>query len=243
MNDVSTHDTGKKLTFRRLLPLLIIGIGCIPFFALGLDEYLTFDALKANRHEIMAWTGENYLLAVLTFIGLYIVVIGLSLPGGIWLTVTGGFLFGTIESTVYVVAGATTGATAIFLAARYAFADFLRAKAGASIRKMEDGFRENALSYLLVLRLVPIFPFWLVNLVPAFIGVRVGTYILGTFFGIIPGTFVFASIGNGLGSVFDSGGEPDLGIIFTPGILIPIIGLAVLALIPVFYKKFKNTPA
>ena len=242
MNDLSTDDPGKKLTFRRLLPLIVIGVGCIPFFAFGLDEYLTFDALKANRDEIMAWTGENYVLAVLTFIAAYIVVIGLSLPGGVWLTLAGGFLFGTLEATVYVVFSATVGATAIFLAARYALADFLRAKAGASVRKMEDGFRENALNYLLVLRLVPIFPFWLVNLVPAFIGVPVGTYMIGTFFGIIPGTFVFSSIGNGLGSVFDSGGEPDLGIIFTPGIIIPIIGLAVLALIPVFYKKFKKLP-
>ena len=155
----------------------------------------------------------------------------------------GGFLFGTLETTTYVVFGATVGATVIFLAARYAFADYLRAKAGASVRKMEDGFRENAMSYLLFLRLVPVFPFWLVNLVPAFIGVSTRTYVLGTFFGIIPGTFVFASVGSGLGGVFDGGGEPDLGIIFTPGILLPIVGLAVLALIPVFYKKFTNKTA
>ncbi len=243
MSELPTSDNGNKLSFRRLLPLMVIGASCIPFFAFGLGEYLSFDALKANREVIMTWTEENYLLAVPAFIGAYILIISMSLPGGVWLTVMGGFLFGTIETTTYVVFGATIGATVIFLAARYAFADYLQAKAGASVRKMEDGFRENALSYLLFLRLVPIFPFWLVNLVPAFIGVPVGTYVFGTFFGIIPGTFVFASVGSGLGAVFDGGGEPDLGIIFRPGILLPIIGLAVLSLIPVFYKKFTNRSA
>ena len=104
---------------------------------------------------------------------------------------------------------------------------------------MEAGFRENALSYLLVLRLVPLFPFWLVNLVPAFLGVKLRTYVIGTFFGIIPGTLVYASIGNGLGSVLDQGRTPDLGIIFRVDILVPLIGLAVLALIPVGYKWYQ----
>ena len=242
MTEQPTTDNGNKLTFKRLLPLCVIGALCIPFFTLGFADYLSFEALKANRDVIMAWTVDHYILAVFAFIGAYILIVSMSLPGGIWLTMMGGFLFGTIECTIYVVFGATVGATVIFLAARYAFADYLRAKAGASVRKMEDGFRENALSYLLFLRLVPAFPFWLVNLVPALIGVPVGTYVIGTFVGIIPGTFVFASVGSGLGEVFDGGGVPDLGIIFTPGILLPIIGLAVLALIPVFYKKFTNRP-
>jgi uncharacterized membrane protein YdjX (TVP38/TMEM64 family) len=104
---------------------------------------------------------------------------------------------------------------------------------------MEEGFRQDALSYLLVLRLIPIFPFWLVNIVPAFLGVPLGTYVLGTFVGIIPGSFVYASVGNGLGAVFDAGGTPDLGIIFEPAILLPIVGLAVLALLPIAYRRFK----
>ena len=104
---------------------------------------------------------------------------------------------------------------------------------------MEEGFRRDALSYLLVLRLIPIFPFWLVNIVPAFLGVPLRTYVLGTFVGIIPGSFVYASVGNGLGAVFDAGGTPDLGIIFAPAILLPIVGLAVLALLPIVYRRFK----
>ena len=105
---------------------------------------------------------------------------------------------------------------------------------------MEGGFRENALSYLLVLRLIPAFPFWLVNLVPAFLGVSTVTYVIGTFFGIIPGTFVFASVGAGLGAILDAGQDPDLGIIFRPDVLGPLVGLALLSLLPVVYKKYQT---
>ena len=117
------------------------------------------------------------------------------------------------------------------------------AKAGPALQRMEAGFRENALNYLLVLRLIPLFPFWLVNLVPAFLGVSLRHYVIGTFIGIIPGTFVYASLGNGLGAILDAGGAPDLKIIFSPEILIPIVGMAVLALLPVVYKRWKARQA
>jgi uncharacterized membrane protein YdjX (TVP38/TMEM64 family) len=136
--------------------------------------------------------------------------------------------------------GATLGATAIFFAARYTLADVLKEKCGGAIAKMEAGFKENQLSYMLVLRLVPLFPFWLVNLVPGFLGVSPRTYIIGTLFGMIPGAFIYASVGNGLSTVFESGSEPDLGIILSPNLFIPIMGLAALALIPVIYKKLSK---
>ena len=147
-------------------------------------------------------------------------------------------LFGALAGAVYAIFAATVGAMALYLAARFAFGDLLRAKAGPAVRKMEAGFRENALSYLLALRLIPVFPFWLVNLVPALLGVPFRVYLIGTFFGIIPGTFIFASVGNGLGTVFAAGGRPDIDLIFMPEILLPIIGLALLALAPVAYKKY-----
>ena len=170
---------------------------------------------------------------------LYAAVIALSVPGGAILTIAGGFLFGIAPATLYVVVGATIGATIIFLIARTALGDSLRARAGPRIRRMEEGFRADALSYLLVLRLIPIFPFWLVNIVPAFLGVPLRTYVLGTFVGIIPGSFVYASVGNGLGAVFEAGQTPDLGIIFKPEILLPIVGLAALALLPVAYRRYR----
>jgi uncharacterized membrane protein YdjX (TVP38/TMEM64 family) len=178
-------------------------------------------------------------LAPLAFMAVYAAVIALSVPGGAVLTITGGFLFGIVAGSLYVVIAATLGATIVFLIAKTALGDALRAKAGPRIRRMEEGFRQDALSYLLVLRLIPAFPFWLVNIVPAFLGVPVRTYVLGTAIGIIPGSVVYASVGNGLGAVFDAGQTPDLGIIFEPAIFLPIVGLAVLALLPIAYRRFK----
>jgi uncharacterized membrane protein YdjX (TVP38/TMEM64 family) len=174
---------------------------------------------------------------------MYAVVTAFSIPGGAVMTIAGGFLFGPWLGGTLTVFGATIGATAVFLAARYALADLLRDKAGNAIRKMEDGFKENALSYLLFLRLIPVFPFWLVNLVPAFLSVPVGVYIFGTAVGIIPGTFVYALVGDGVGALLEAGQDVNLGIIFEPKFLLPIVGLAALALLPVLYKKFKGRSA
>jgi uncharacterized membrane protein YdjX (TVP38/TMEM64 family) len=160
-----------------------------------------------------------------------------SIPGGALATIVGGYLFGLWLGVAASVIGATIGAVAVFLAARTALGEILRTKAGGALRRMEDGFRRNAFSYLLVLRLVPLFPFWLVNLVPAFSGVSLRTYTLATLIGIIPGSFVFVSVGNGLGALLDRGETPDLTIIFQWDILLPILGLALLALLPVLVRK------
>jgi len=226
-----------------ILPLVILGLVLVVFIGFGGLDYLSFETLRDNRQAILGWASNNYILAVLAFVIAYHVAVMFSLPGAVWLSLTGGFIFGTSEATIYIVVGATAGAVGIFLLARYALYDFFHAKVGKSLEKMENGFQEDALSYMLVLRLVPLFPFWLVNLVPALLGVKLSTYIIGTFIGIIPGAFVYASVGSGLGAVFDEGGTPDLGIIFSPEIITPIIGLAALALVPVLYKKIKSRKA
>lgn len=226
---------------RRFLPLLVLAAGLGAFFALGLDRYVTLDTLRDNRQALSAWVAENWALAAFVYVLAYIVMVAFSLPGALVATLTGGFLFGTVFGGLLTVLGATIGATAIFLAAKTALGDMLREKAGPRLRKLEEGFGRNAFSYMLVLRLVPIFPFFLVNLAPAFLGVSLGTYVLSTFLGIIPGTFVFASLGNGLGAVFDAGRDPDLGLIFEPEILGPILALAALALVPVIYRRFTGT--
>jgi uncharacterized membrane protein YdjX (TVP38/TMEM64 family) len=229
----------RSSALRRLAPLAILLAAIGAFFALGLHDYLSFEALRQHREQLLVLVGQHPFLAPLAFTAVYAAVVALSVPGGAILTIAGGFLLGIVSATLCVLVGATVGATIVFLIARTALGDALRAKAGPRIRRMEEGFRQDALSYLLVLRLIPIFPFWLVNIVPAFLGVPVRTYVLGTFVGIIPGSFVYASVGNGLGAVFDAGGTPDLGIIFEPAILLPIVGLAVLALLPVAYRKLK----
>lgn len=226
-------------SWKRLIPLFVLVAGLIAFFAFGLDQYLTFDALKENRAWLLEQVEQSAVLAALVYMGIYIAVVAFSLPGGAVMTITGGFLFGQWFGSVYVVIAATIGATILFIAAKTALGDLLRAKAGPFLQKMEAGFREDALSYLLVLRLIPLFPFFIVNLVPAFLGVSLRVFFIATFAGIIPGSFVYATVGAGLGSIFDAGGEFSARGILTPEIITALVGLAVLALLPVIYKRYK----
>ncbi len=182
--------------------------GAIAFFVLDVDNYLSFEQLSVHRDALLEWRERHQILAVLSFIAAYVLAVALSLPGAIWLTIVGGFLFGVVAGTLYNVLAATLGACAVFLAARYVVGDALRARAGPGIRKLEAGFRKHALSYLLTLRLVPVVPFWLVNLVPALLGVPFRTFLIGTAIGIIPGSIVYTLVGNGLGAVLDQGGTP-----------------------------------
>jgi uncharacterized membrane protein YdjX (TVP38/TMEM64 family) len=236
---VSANDN-KRRWATRWLPVAVLAAGFCAFFAFGLHHYLTFETLRTHRADLLAWVAARPVLAPLAFIAIYVTVAAFSLPAATLLSVTAGFLFGTILGALYAVIAATIGGTILFIAARSALHDTLRAKAGSAIRKMEEGFRKDAFSYLLVLRLVPLFPFFVVNLVPAFLGVSLGVFFVATFIGIIPGALVYASVGNGLGAVFDAGRTPELGILLTPPILLPIIGLAVLAMVPVVYKRFRK---
>jgi len=236
-NDVSPQP---GFSIRRLMPLGLLVATGIAFLVGGGHHYLTFASLAENRVWLCALVAHWGFLAALLYIVAYGVLVALSVPGGVALTIVGGFLFGTWLGGLCAVVGATLGATGIFLAARAGFGG-LAQRAGPFFSKLEAGFRADAFNYLLVLRLVPLFPFWLVNLVPALAGVSLSTYLLATFLGIIPGTLVYASLGNGLGSLVD---KPDLGILFRPSVLLPIVALAALALIPVWYKRWrrKETP-
>jgi len=215
----------------------VLAAGLALFFALGLDRHARLSVLADNREWLLAAVERRGFWAFAAFAALYAVAVAFSLPGGTLLTLAGGFLFGTLAGGLAAIVGATVGATAVFLAARTAFGDGLRRRAGPGLRRLEAGLRRNALSYLLVLRLVPLFPFWLVNLAPAVFGVPLRTYVLATVIGIVPGTFVFAWVGSGLGAVFAAGGEPDLAILFAPEVLGPLLALAALALVPVLWRR------
>jgi uncharacterized membrane protein YdjX (TVP38/TMEM64 family) len=225
---------------RRLWPLLALAAAVALAFALGLDRYLRLEVLQQNRALLLDFVAQRPVVAALSYLAIYTAAVALSLPGAVILTLAGGFLFGTAVASVLVVVGATLGACLVFLIARTALGDALRAKAGPWLSRMEDGFARNAFSYLLVLRLVPLFPFWLVNLVPAFLGVPLGSFAAATLLGIIPGSVVYASVGAGLGAVFDAGGTPELGLILQPRVLLPLLGLALLALVPVAYRRWKG---
>ncbi len=238
---MDSNTTPQQFSFYKILPLLILLISLALFFYFRLYQYLTFAALQQHRNFLHQWTSQHSVLAPLIFMGTYIIAVAISIPSATIITLLGGFLFGIVFGTLYVVISATIGAISIFLAARSAFHALFFAKAKPWLEKMEKGFQKNALQYLLFLRLVPLFPFWLVNIVPALLNVRLRTYIIATFLGIIPGVLIYVSVGNGLDTLFQSGHSPDLGIIFKPAILLPLFGLAILSLIPVIYRKWKET--
>lgn len=227
------------LSFRRLWPLLLLAAGLISFLVLDGGRYLTLDSLRLYRADLADYVAHHTVLMALCFLVAYAVMVAFSLPGGLIMTVTIGFLFGSVVATTLVVIAATIGATAIFLIAKTALGDPLRARAGPALQKMEAGFQENAFNYLLVLRLIPLFPFFLVNLVPAFLGVGLRDYVLATFIGIIPGTFVFAQVGTGLDSILESGEDLSVASIMSGDVLAALIGLAVLAALPLAYKLFQ----
>ncbi len=227
-------------TIRRLWPLAILLLGILAFFLFDLDRYVTFEALKQHREALKGFVQDHGLGAALIYAGVYAAAVAFSLPGGAVLSITGGFLFGWLLATVLVVFSATLGASLLFVIAKTTVGEALRARAGPWIKTMAEGFQEDAFNYLLVLRLVPIFPFFVVNLVPAFLGVPLRTYVLATFIGIIPGSIVYTTVGAGLGSIFDKGEEFTGANILTFEIGAALVGLAVLALIPVVYRKWKG---
>ncbi len=230
--------------FARFLPIGVIGVAAAAIFLSGAYRYLSLETLREHQTTLEAFVENRLVVALLLYALLYIAVTALSLPGATLMSVLGGFLFGPFLGTAAVVFAATIGAAIIFTAAKSAFGDTLRTRAGPFARKMEAGFRQNAFSYLLLLRLIPLFPFFIVNVAPALFGVTLRTFVVATIIGIIPGAFAFVSAGNGLGAVLDSGADLQLsGLLTQPAVLTPIIALSLLALLPIALKAFGVLPS
>ena len=226
----------------RNLPLIIIGLVAV-LGAVFLKDYLTFDALAENREALIAFRDANYVLTVLAFIAVYIVIVAFSLPGATIATLTGGFLFATFPGALFNIIGATVGATIIFLAARWGLGEKLAAKMDQSegtVKRIKSAIDDNQWEALFLIRLVPAVPFFVANLVPALVGVPLVRFVITTFLGIIPGSVVYTSVGAGLGDVFARGETPNLGIIFEPSILLPILGLCALAALPIVIKALRG---
>lgn len=237
-------ETPVKQPRNKLIPLIALIIGAsLAYWQFG--DYLRFETLSDNREALIGWRDSNYALAAITYVLVYIAVVSFSIPGGVFLSLGGGFLFGVVVGTLITVLGATIGATAIFLAAKTGLGDSLHdrliANGEGRLAKMRAGLAENEISYLFLMRLVPAVPFFVANLAPAFLGVSLRNYVFTTFFGIIPGTAVFVWVGSGLGEVFERGGVPNLGIIFEWQILGPILALSALSALPIMLKYFRKT--
>jgi len=221
----------------KIITVVVIACGIGLFFYLDLGRFLSLEALKANRDQLLAFTDANYSAAVILFLLLYIAVTGLSLPGAVILTLAGGFLFGSVPATLYVNIGATAGATLAFLAARYVLRDWVEEKFGKWLEPLQQGFAKNAFSYLMTLRLIPLFPFFVVNLVSGLTRVSVGTYVAATALGIIPGSFVYAYAGRQLGTI------NSLKEIASPRVLGAFVLLGALALVPILYRRLSAKAA
>lgn len=231
-----------KSSLLRHLPLFLVAVVAV-IGAFTLRDYLTFETLRDNREALLAFRDANFAGLVAIFITIYVVIVTFSLPGAAVASVTGGFLFGLVAGTAFNVIAATIGASAIFLAARWGLGRSLTAKLEASegtLSKLKTGLRENEIEVLFLLRLVPAVPFFVANLLPALVGVKFRNFLITTALGIIPGGIVFTWIGVGLGEVFDRGETPDLSLLWEPHVIGPILGLSVLAALPIVIRAVRG---
>jgi uncharacterized membrane protein YdjX (TVP38/TMEM64 family) len=233
----SSTTAGAQTNAGKLVIVAAIALAVGAFFYFDLGRLLSLAALKDNRDKLLAFTQANYAAAAGLFILSYIAVTGLSLPGAVILTLAGGFLFGGVVGTLLVNVGATTGATLAFLTARYLLRDAVEQKFGAWLGPLQEGFAKNAFSYLMTLRLIPLFPFFVVNLVSGLTRVSLGTYVAATALGIIPGSFVYAYAGRQLGTI------NSLKEIASPNVIGAFVLLGLLALLPIAYKKLSGRRA
>ena len=229
-----------QLSLYRLWPVLVLVGGLLIYVSFDGSKYLSLENLRLYRADLEIYVTNYTTISLIIFAIAYVVVVVFSLPGASVMTVTAGFLFGVLIGTGLAVVSATVGATGIFLIAKTTLGDPLRAHAGLSLKKMELEFKENALSYLLILRLVPLFPFFIVNVVPAFLGVKLRIYVSATAIGIIPGTFVYAQVGAGLDSILVGDEKLTISTVFSGDVLAALIGLAILSASPIFYKFLRN---
>jgi uncharacterized membrane protein YdjX (TVP38/TMEM64 family) len=230
--DPTVPPSTARVPLGRLAPLAII-VAITGFaLAMGWQRDLSLSALLERRADIETFVSQHRIAAIAAFTALYIAVTALSLPCASFLTIFGGLIFGALTGTVAALVGATVGATVIFLIAKSALGGWLVRRAGARVEKVAAGFRADAFNYLLFLRLVPFFPFWLVNLVPALCGVPLRTFVAASALGMIPGTFAYAFFGAGLDSAIKAQNA-------TLELVAGLIALGLLALVPVVVKRCK----
>ena len=225
---------------RRFWPPLLLIAALIAAWSAGIGQWLSWGALARHQMALASWVQAHPLFAPSLYALVYIGVVALSLPEAAVVTVAGGLLFGTLLGGMLAVVGSSIGAVVLFLAIRHHLARAVAGRGGRLIDRLRAEIHHNGFSYLLAIRLVPAFPFWLVNLAAGLSGMRLLPFTTATVIGIIPATFVYASIGAGVGKVLAEGGVPDLSLIFSPGIIGPLIGAAALALLPVAWRRWKR---
>ncbi len=222
------------MNHRKIVIIAVMFVATGLFFWFDLQHYLTLDALKANRQALSEYHAAHRLAAAVIFITLYVIQTALSLPGAAILSLAAGAIFGVFAGTLYAVIAATVGATAAFIATRYLLRDIVLEKFGQKLQGMNRELEVRGFSYLLFLRFVPIFPFFLINLAAGLTSLPLRTFFLATAVGIIPGGFVYVNAGASLASV------NSISDVASPRILGSFGLLALFAIIPALYARLKN---
>ena len=236
MTDAKQRSGAAKLS-KRLLPFFLLA-GLTLFFLFGGHEFLSFSQLAENYTSLKAFVDGQLATALLVFGAAYILTVALSLPVASLLTLAGGALFGWTAAAV-IICAATIGATIVFIAARTVLNEFFIKRTTGFMAKLEAGFHKNAISYLLALRLIPVVPFWVVNIVPALLGMRLNHYVLATFIGITPGTLIYVWVARSFDSLLSGGQSPDLSVLSEPAIIAPLFALGLLSLFPTLWKRLR----
>lgn len=226
---------------KRFWPILPIVAIAVAIFASGLNRNLSWAALAQNHDALASAVAAHPLVAPAIFAAVYLVVVAASVPGAVWLTIASGLLFGVWFGTALSVVAAGSGACLLFLAARSSLGAALRERALPLMERMRPGLERDGFFYLLSVRLLPVVPFWITNLAPALVGMRLLPYAAATFLGIIPATAIFASVGAGLGDVLAAGRTPDLGVLLSRGILLPLCAMFALSLLPVVWRRVRGS--
>jgi len=228
---------------KRFVPLAVLVVAVIAVFASGVTRYLNLEALQTHEAALRGFVSDNLVLALLAFIAVYALATAVSFPGAVVLTLAGGYLFGTWVGGTATVIGATVGSILVFYVVQTSLGEALRTRAeadGGTLKKVIDGVRDGAFGYILTLRLIPVAPFWLVNVAAALANAPLKAYALATLIGIMPATFIYSGVGAGIGTVIARGETPDLGVIFEPRVLLPLVALGLLSLGTTLYQRRKG---
>ena len=231
---------GLPALVRRFGPLLLVVAILVAAWASGLTRDLSLHALHARRLALEAAVHAHPLLALGAYVGAYTAVVALSLPAALVMTLTGGLLFGPWIGGLAATVSCTIGSAIIFLVCRTAVGDALRKRAGSTIARIEEGVRRDAFSYVVVLRLVPVMPFWLANLALGFVDIPLGVFVAASFLGILPVSLVYAGLGANLNLLFARHERPDLHLVLKPEVFLPLVGLALLAIAPILARRLRR---
>lgn len=228
--------------WRKLWPLYVLALALVLAWHFGLFDYLSLETLQAQQADLRAFVSEHFIAAITIFILTYALITIVMMPGALWVTISGGLLFGLLGGALLTITGATLGASVLFFVARTSIGQTLHERAGPFMQRLEKGFAESPLSFMFAMRLMPVVPFAVANIAPALLGARYRDFFISTALGIVPGVIAYTWVGVSVGSSLDPSATEDL-LDLVGNFLPAFAALGVASLIPVIYKKLFSRTA